>query len=281
MIKQLLFSLLIIVATNVNAQSQIEMVNQFFFGMKNVDTATVKNIFIKNPAFHSTSLNKNGDKEIGNGQLSDFCQVIASHKSGELDERISNVKSDEQGDVCTVSMDYEFFYKGSFSHCGVNVFHFLKDKNGWKCTGIDDTREKKRCKPTIISEAEIFLNQWHMDATNADSLAYFSKLHDRSVFIGTDSSEVWTKQQFAKFAGPYFAKGKAWDFKKVSRHMVYEAEKNIVWFDEMLATWMGPCRGSGFINVAADGKLSIMQYVLSMTVPNDKVKGVIDVVKGI
>lgn len=178
-------------------------------------------------------------------------------------------------DLATVTMDYSFYYKKQFSHCGINAFHFLKTDAGWKCTGIDDTHYNTSCDAAIIENASKFLDEWHMDATRADSTAYFSKLDAKSIFVGTDSSEVWNKVQFGKFAGPYFAKGKAWDFKKISRNMHYEAEKNLVWFDEMLATWMGPCRGSGFLNVNKDGSFSIMQYVLSVTVPNDKIQAVI------
>ncbi len=268
------------ILTITQAQTPEELVNSFFKGMLTIDTISVKKCFISEPSFHTSGANRLGAKIITGGSLPDFLKTIAAHKAGELDERISNLKTYTTDDATTVSMDYSFFYKGKFSHCGVNVFHMLKDDTGWKVTGIDDTRQKNDCIQTKIDRAGLFLDEWHMDATRADSAAYFSKLNNNSVFIGTDSSEVWNKQQFAKFAGPYFAKGKAWDFKKISRNMHYNEGKKMIWFDEMLSTWMGPCRGSGFIDVSDDGQFSIMQYVLSVTVPNDKINGVIEVIKG-
>jgi hypothetical protein len=270
-----------IFALTLSAQSPKEVVKIFFDGMYNIDTQSLKNYTIKDPAFHTTSIAKNLQREITSGKIGPFMKTIAVHKKGELNEQITNVKENIFGDAATVSMDYDFFYKGKFSHCGVNIFHLLKDDIGWKITGIDDTRNTKSCHPPMVEKANVLLDNWHMAATRADSATYFGMLHDRSIFIGTDSSEVWTKAQFAKYAGPYFAKGKAWDFKKVSRHVYYEADKKMLWFDEMLNTWMGPCRGSGYIDIDADGKYSIMQYVLSMTVPNDKVNGVIEIISGV
>jgi hypothetical protein len=102
--------------------------------------------------------------------------------------------------------------------------------------------------------------------------AYFNALAEDAVFIGTDSFEVWNKKQFLDFAAPYFKKGKAWDFVKISRNLHFDGERRMIWFDEVLDTWMGPCRGSGWIAIEGD-QLKIKQYVLSMTVPNDKIDG--------
>lgn len=279
MVKIIFFLLFIFFLMDVKAQSPEDLVNKFFTSMYNVDTSSISAIMIKSPALNTSSKNKNGELVISTESIENMKRSIAGFRSGELEEKIFNLKSDVSGSVATLTMDYEFFFKNKFSHCGIDVFHFLKDKNGWKITGIDDTREFQNCGYEQKRKADRFLDDWHMAATKADSMAYFTMLDERSIFIGTDSSEVWTKPQFAKFAGPYFRKGKAWDFKKVSRHLHFEGDKNIIWFDEMLTTWMGPCRGSGFINIKPDGQFKIMQYVLSVTVPNDKIQGVIDVIK--
>ncbi|MFD1079898.1 nuclear transport factor 2 family protein, partial [Longispora fulva] len=54
------------------------------------------------------------------------------------------------------------------------------------------------------------LNQWHKAAAEANFDAYFSKMADESIFIGTDPTENWDKQSFMNFSKPYFDKGKAW-----------------------------------------------------------------------
>ncbi|MBK8698878.1 MAG: nuclear transport factor 2 family protein [Saprospiraceae bacterium] len=196
---------------------------------------------------------------------------------GDLDEQIYNIREDLRPGAATVSMDYDFYYKGIFSHCGVNVFHFLNSEDGWKITGIDDTRSQLNCRGKSLSDAGKILDEWHGAASRADSAAYFSLMAKDAVFIGTDSFEVWGKAEFLKFAAPYFAKGKAWDFEKISRNLHYDSARSMVWFDEVLDTWMGPCRGSGWLALE-DDKLLIKQYVLSITVPNDKMQGVLETI---
>jgi hypothetical protein len=54
--------------------------------------------------------------------------------------------------------------------------------------------------------------------------------------------------------------------------------KNLAWFDEKLDTWMGICRGSGVVARTKEG-WKIKHYVLSVTVPNDKITEFIELVK--
>ena len=86
-----------------------------------------------------------------------------------------------------------------------------------------------------------------MAAAEANFDAYFGKMDTISVFIGTDASENWTKKEFSDFSKPYFDKGKAWDFKTLERNIYVNTSGDFVWFDELLNTWMGTCRGSGVL----------------------------------
>ncbi len=129
-------------------------------------------------------------------------------------------------------------------------------------------------KTTIKTEINQILNDWHLAATDANFNNYFGKMDSISVFIGTDASENWTKKQFANFSKPYFDKGKAWDFKILERNVYVSEQANFVWFDELLNTWMGTCRGSGVLEKKGDTWL-IKHYVLSVAIPNDDVQAVI------
>ena len=129
-------------------------------------------------------------------------------------------------------------------------------------------------KTTIKTEINQILNDWHLAATEANYDNYFGKMDSISVFIGTDASENWTKKQFANFSKPYFDKGKAWDFKTLERNVYVSEQGNFVWFDELLNTWMGTCRGSGVLEKKGDTWL-IKHYVLSVAIPNDDVQAVI------
>lgn len=129
------------------------------------------------------------------------------------------------------------------------------------------------------TEINVFLDQWHQDAANVDREAYFGKIDDRGIYIGTDASEIWTKQEFYDWAEPQFTgDGKAWDFKAIDRNIYTEGGCNLVWFDELLSYTGGVLRGSGVLIKRKDG-WKILHYVLSLPVPNDKFRAVLQAMK--
>lgn len=122
------------------------------------------------------------------------------------------------------------------------------------------------------------LDLWHLDAAETNFERYFGAMTDKSVFVGTDASEVWNIEEFKSFSKPYFDKGSAWSFKAVDRNVYVDTEGKIAWFDELLDTWMGVCRGSGVLK-KTDSIWEIEHYVLSLTVPNDNIKDIIKINK--
>lgn len=127
---------------------------------------------------------------------------------------------------------------------------------------------------SIKKTTDSILTNWHLAATNADFDTYFDALDSLSIFIGTDATENWTKTQFANFSKPYFDKGKAWDFKTLERNIYVSKSGKFVWFDELLNTWMGTCRGSGVLE-KVNNNWKIKHYVLSVSIPNDAMQKVI------
>jgi len=119
------------------------------------------------------------------------------------------------------------------------------------------------------------LNQWHQEVAQYNFGAYFSKMTDDAVFVGTDATEVWNKQQFMNFSKPFFDKKQTWDFKPLQRNIYLDKKGEIAWFDEVLNTWMGICRGSGVVQKTPQG-WKIKHYVLSVTVPNEAIQKVIE-----
>ena len=120
------------------------------------------------------------------------------------------------------------------------------------------------------------IDSWHKAAAEANYDNYFDLLTDDAVFIGTDATENWTKSEFEAYAKPHFDKGKAWSFTAVERHIYFNSDNTVAWFDELLDTQMKICRGSGIL-VLQKGQWKIQHYVLSMTVPNDNVNEVVKI----
>ncbi len=120
------------------------------------------------------------------------------------------------------------------------------------------------------------LDGWHLAAANADFEAYFDKMTDDGVFLGTDATENWQNKEFRTFSKPYFDKGKAWSFTSVQRNIYLNESKTFAWFDELLDTQMKICRGSGVLK-KENGQWKIAHYVLSIAVPNENVAELIQI----
>lgn len=122
------------------------------------------------------------------------------------------------------------------------------------------------------------LTSWHNAAAVADQEAFFDLIDDNGIYIGTDSTEIWTKEAFYEWATPHFEKQKTWNFIATHRDIYFSDTGNIAWFDELIDYGSGTLRGSGVLQKrGSDWK--IMQYVLSVPVPNEKFKAVMSVIQ--
>lgn len=144
----------------------------------------------------------------------------------------------------------------------------------WGCS--EPEKVSKLQVTNIKITVDSLLNNWHKAAAEANFENYFSVIDSVSVIIGTDATEYWTNKQFAEFCKPYFDKGEAWDFKTIERNVYVSNTADVVWFNELLDTWMGPCRGSGVLEKSGDD-WKIKQYIFSVTAPNEDILEVIKV----
>lgn len=130
----------------------------------------------------------------------------------------------------------------------------------------------------LKSDINIIINQWHKDAAESNFDAYFESMSNDGMFIGTDALENWKVSEFKEFTKPFFEDKNTWDFKTLERNIYSDSDERVVWFDELLDTWMGICRGSGVI-MKENSEWKIMHYVLSVAIPNENIKEVISIKK--
>jgi len=133
-------------------------------------------------------------------------------------------------------------------------------------------------KQELFDSATATIDAWHAAASEADFDAYFNLMTKDAVFLGTEATENWQKDDFKSYAKPHFDKGKAWSFTSVERNMYTNETQSLVWFDELLDTQMGICRGSGVLEME-DDSWKIKHYVLSIAIPNENTKEVISLKK--
>ena len=126
---------------------------------------------------------------------------------------------------------------------------------------------------SIRSQINLLLDRWHRDAAEGNHEAFIGAMTRDGVFIGTDATEYWTTAEFSAWCKPHFDRKKTWNFTAISRNIYIAGEGSTAWFDELLDTQMGVCRGSGTL-VRTGVNWKIAQYVLSATIPNDIMKKV-------
>lgn len=247
------------------------VIHKFFQAIADIDTVYLDEVIADNAVLTSAYIGKEGNA-ISNASKNDFVNSIARSNVGDLDEQVSDMEVLVDGGLATIWMDYTFYYQGVLSHCGVNSFTLARNENQWKIVSLADSRRKTNCKSDNESIAiNAMLDHWHLGATNADSTTYFDLMTVNSIYVGTDKNEVWSKKKFLEFASPYFAKGKAWAFNRVERNVYSQDFRQVAWFDEVLDTWMGLCRGSGVVVRDANNEWKVQHYVLSVAVANDDI----------
>jgi SnoaL-like domain len=171
--------------------------------------------------------------------------------------------------------DYAFYADEKFSHCGVDAFLLMQKEGQWQILKIVDTRRKESCEPVTRNAIDTVMNRWHHAAAVADETVFFGLMTEDCEYVGTDPSEHWKRDELKKWSEKFFQRDSAWDFKPKSRVVHFTQNGQYAWFDELLDTWMGDCRGSGILIKTSDG-WKLQQYVLSMAVLNDLTKDYIN-----
>lgn len=118
-----------------------ETVELLFTGMKNADTAVIKSAFTDTPVLQTVIKNNAVKSE----KLESFLSSFSRLSKNDADERIVFEAIHTDGTIASVFTPYEFYFKGNFSHCGVNSFQLIKQNKIWKIQYLIDTR-RKNCK---------------------------------------------------------------------------------------------------------------------------------------
>jgi hypothetical protein len=121
------------------------VINNMFTGMKTADTILLKSSFSDSMILQTISRNKEGKLIVRNEALGEFINFIGKELPGNADERITFDIVKVDGPLAIAWTPYKFYYKGQFSHCGVNSFQMVRFNGEWKIQYIIDTRRKQGC----------------------------------------------------------------------------------------------------------------------------------------
>lgn len=120
-------------------------INRLFDGMRKGDSTAVRSVFHPQARLMSVGT-REGRPVLRTDSIDAFVRAVGTPHAEVWDERISNVQIQVSGNLASAWMDYAFYRGETFSHCGVNAFHFFRDADGaWRAIQITDTRRREGC----------------------------------------------------------------------------------------------------------------------------------------
>lgn len=256
----------------------LKPIEQLFDGMRAGDSIAVKNAFVKGATLETITTKKGGETVIEKGSVKDFARAVGTPHPEVWDEKIWSYDIRRDAQLATVWTEYTFYIGKKRSHCGVNAFTLFETSKGWKISHIIDTRRRDNCRESPDDQLNKLMDDWHHAAATGDEKVFFGSMGADAIYIGTDATERWPKAEFESWATQYFERDTAWAFQPIEREIYYSRHGEVAWFNETLDTWMGVCRGSGILEKTALG-WKLQHYHLAIAVPNDKVKGYLELLK--
>lgn len=138
--------LLLFLSSFVFAQNQEEekiktVINNFFGAMKNSDSVRVKNAFTSSAIFQLIDENGVFQQDSPAG----FAKYVGTTPKLDLVENATSWKISVDGKMANAWVGYEFYYQKKFTHCGIDNFILLKDKEEWKIHYLIFTMKKEGC----------------------------------------------------------------------------------------------------------------------------------------
>jgi hypothetical protein len=99
------------------------------------------------------------------------------------------------------------------------------------------------------------------------------------IFMGTDATERWTREEFMGYAREPFSDGNGWTYTQVESHIAFDEDRNTAWGDEILSNERyGILRGTSVLR-KVDDRWKIAHYSLTFLVPNDKAGAVVELIE--
>lgn len=122
------------------------VINKLFDGMKNSDASSIKESFADSAILQTIGRSQDGKTVIRTDEVKGFVESIGRLAKGDADERIQFETIKIDGPLAIVWTPYKFYYKGQFSHCGVNSFQLVRMGGSWKIQYLIDTRRRQGCE---------------------------------------------------------------------------------------------------------------------------------------
>lgn len=149
---KMLFLLFFLICGHVTIHAQTatdsvkQAVNKLFEGMKASNATMILASFNDSAILQSISTNAQGKMGVVTETVASFADQVSKLPTGAADERITYDVIKMDGPLALVWAPYTFYYKGVFSHCGVDCMQLILINGEWKIQYFIDTRHRKGCE---------------------------------------------------------------------------------------------------------------------------------------
>lgn len=146
-----LWVLFLLTAMYVRAQEARELkvqhaIERFFEGFHEQDSLKMKSTVGKGVVLQTIVKKNDGRNEVQTESFAQFLKAIVRiPDSVAFREVIRGFDIRVDGPMAHAWTPYEFWLNDTFSHCGVNSFQLIEQKDGWKIIYLIDTRRKEDC----------------------------------------------------------------------------------------------------------------------------------------
>ena len=207
----------------------VATVRQLFDGMRAGDSAAVRAVFHPSATMHTAMYDRVGSPLLRAGSVDRFVGAVGTPHDEVWDEKIWAYHVQLDDNLATVWTPYTFFLGEKLSHCGVNTFTLFRSGAGWKILNIADTRRTEGCQDSPddgTRAVHCLLDDWHRAAAIADEDVFFGSMTADGIYLGTDATERWERDEMKEWSKKYFERESAWDFTPISRHLYFPTTAN-------------------------------------------------------
>ena len=144
----IIFSLTLTSQERIAKEKDIKkVIATFFDGLHKGDSTIMKTTLHKDIKIQTTATNKKGEKTLKTETKSDLLTSVANKNEAHIyNEKLLSFDIKIDGNLASVWTPYEFYFNGTFSHCGANSFQLFNNNGKWEIIYLVDMRRRGNCK---------------------------------------------------------------------------------------------------------------------------------------
>lgn len=123
-------------------QAVLETLHEMFAAMQANDVDRSRALLIEGGQYHNYSVHKGA---VSVGEFDEYVSSLKDSGTTLREHLLPPIEVAVSGPVAMVLSRYEFYVNDTFSHCGDEVFTFLKLDGKWVITGSTYTVDKENC----------------------------------------------------------------------------------------------------------------------------------------